>query len=59
MTRCLTIKILLFCRLLPVHIFALFMVISASYGEQRPVYGDVYTVVEYDEGIYYPTWVAA
>jgi hypothetical protein len=32
--------------------YALFMVTSLADGEQRPIYGDMYTIVEYGEGYF-------
>jgi hypothetical protein len=39
--------------------YALFVVTSSAVGEQRPVYGGLYTTGGYDEGYFFPTWVAA
>jgi hypothetical protein len=35
------------------------MVVTSTLGGQRPLYGSVYTVGEYGQGVYFPTWVAA
>jgi hypothetical protein len=39
--------------------FAPFMVVASAYGGFRPLYGLVYIVGGYDEGVYYPKWVGA
>jgi hypothetical protein len=43
---------------LSVYHSAPFMVVSSECGEQRPIYGGVYSVEGYDEEVYNPTWVA-
>jgi hypothetical protein len=35
------------------------MFIVAAFGGPRPLYGGVYTVREYGQKVYYPTWLAA
>nr|XP_051177523.1 uncharacterized protein LOC127292205 [Lolium perenne] len=44
---------------LPVYGLAPFMVVASAIGGPRPLYGGVYTVGEFGQGVYYPTWVAA
>jgi hypothetical protein len=39
--------------------FAPFMVVASTFGGSRSLYGSVYTVEEYDQGVYFPTWVDA
>jgi hypothetical protein len=39
--------------------FAPFMVVASTFGGSRSLYGSVYTVRGYVEGLYYPTWMAA
>jgi hypothetical protein len=41
------------------YMYAPFMVTASTLREPRPVYGGVYTIGEYGQGVYYPTWVAA
>jgi hypothetical protein len=35
------------------------MVATSAIGGPRPLYGDVYTIGEFGQAVYYPTWVAA
>jgi hypothetical protein len=44
---------------LPVCNFAPFMVVSSTFGELRPIYGDIYTVGGHGKKLYYLTWVAS
>jgi hypothetical protein len=37
--------------------FAPFMVVSPAFGAPRALYGGVYTVGGYNQGVYYLTWV--
>jgi uncharacterized membrane protein len=39
--------------------YALFMIFAAAFGGPIPLYGGIYTIEEYGQGVYYPTWVAA
>jgi hypothetical protein len=39
--------------------YASFMVTASALGGLRPLYGGIYTIEEFGQGIYYPTWVAA
>jgi hypothetical protein len=43
---------------LPVYGFAPFMVATSTIGGPRPFYEGVYTVREYGQRVYLPTWVA-
>jgi hypothetical protein len=42
-----------------VYFFAPFVAIAIAYGEQRVVYGGVYTIGAGDERYFYPTWMVA
>jgi hypothetical protein len=39
--------------------YASFVVTSLADGKQRPIYKDLYTTGGYDEGYFFPTWMAA
>jgi hypothetical protein len=41
------------------HGFAPFMVLVAAYGGSRLLYGGVYMIGGYGEGVYYLIWVVA
>jgi hypothetical protein len=38
--------------------YSLFMVTSSADVASRPIYEDLYTVEGYNEGYFFPTWVA-
>jgi hypothetical protein len=59
MTRFLMIKFFSFAGCVPYYGFPPFMVATQTFEELRPLYGGVYTVGEYGQGVYFPTWVAA
>jgi hypothetical protein len=44
---------------LQMYRYAPFVVTSSAAGEQRPVYGGLYTTGGYGEGYFFPTWVTA
>jgi hypothetical protein len=35
------------------------MIAASTLEEPRPIYGVVYTVREYGQGVYFPTWLAS
>jgi hypothetical protein len=42
-----------------VYFFALFVATVTVYGEQRVVYGGVYTIGAGGERYFYPTWMSS
>jgi hypothetical protein len=48
-----------FAGYIQMYSYASFVVTSSAAGEQRPVYGGLYTTGGYGEGYFFPTWVAA
>jgi hypothetical protein len=44
---------------LPVYNYAPFMVAASTLRGLRSIYEGVYTVREYGQGVYFPTWEAA
>jgi hypothetical protein len=59
MTRFLMIFLLSYAGNLPVYGLVQFMVVTSAIGGPRSLYGGVYTVGEFDQEVYFSTWVAA
>jgi hypothetical protein len=59
MIKFLMIKIVLSCRLsTQMYRYSPFVVTSSADGASRSIYGGLYTVEDYGEGYFFPTWVA-
>jgi hypothetical protein len=44
---------------LPVYWYSPFVVISTEGGASRPIFGGLFTVGGYNDGYFFPSWVAA
>jgi hypothetical protein len=58
MIKFLMIKLFSLAGYLQMYQYSPFVVTFSAGGESRPVYGDLYTVEDYNEGYFFPTWVA-
>jgi hypothetical protein len=45
--------------LLMVYWYTPFMIVSLAGGASKPIYEGLYTVGDYGEGYFFPSWVAA
>jgi hypothetical protein len=59
MIRFLMKKLFYYAGHLLAYSFTLFMIATSVFRGSRPLYGGIFAVEEYDQGVYFPIWMAA